>query len=114
MKMQTLTLLGLLAAGPALADATAMCMDTKDADAAVCDCATEALADSASKEDRGLYDRIGTLYLAKMEEGASRGAAWTEALDEVAAENGIGSTGLLTRMNAVGKAHRAAMKSCAG
>lgn len=101
-----------LVAGPALGDATAMCMDGKDGREEVCTCATDALAETASEDDRRLYDEIGTLYLANMEDGTDRGTAWTSAMQKVAADEGVGTTSLMVRMNAVGKAHRAAMKAC--
>ena len=95
----------------AQADATAMCL-ALGAPEALCTCATEALAAEIAAEDAALYDTIGTRYLANMTAGQGRAEAWDTAIAESAAEAGLGSTALLTRMNAAGSAHRTAMQGC--
>jgi hypothetical protein len=102
----------LFAAGAASADATAMCLDDDDNSAARCACATEALAAEVGAEDAGFYDMVGTRYLANRKDEQGMAESWDAAIVDTAAEAGIGSIALLTRMNAVGTAHRSAIKAC--
>ena len=101
-----------LAAAPAAADATAMCLEGNGMTDAQCACATEALADEIGGGDADLYHAVGTRYLENKAAGQSVGDAWDAAIAETAVEAGLGHTALLTRMNAAGKAHRGAMKRC--
>lgn len=101
-----------LAAGGALADATAMCLEMGGTTEAQCACATEALAGIVGAEDAALYGAVGTRHLANRAAGQGMGDAWDAAIAETAAEAGLGRTALLGRMNDAGKAHRGAVAAC--
>ncbi|MGA9253711.1 MAG: hypothetical protein WBV71_14845 [Roseobacter sp.] len=104
--------LTLWSAGQALADAQAMCLEGDGATEAQCSCATAALAQEVGVDEAGLYDQVGTLYLANKVAGQSMGDAWDAAIAEVAGRARLGRTALLTRMNSAGRIHRDAIKSC--
>lgn len=110
--MLACAMLAALAAQGALADATAMCLDMGGTTEAQCACATEALAGIVGEEEAALYDAVGTRYLANLASGQGMGDAWDAAIAETAADNGLGRTALLTRMNDAGKAHRGAIAAC--
>ena len=94
------------------ADATSMCLQIAGTTESQCDCASEALDAEIGDGEAALYDATGTRYLANRAAGQGMGDAWDAAIAETAAENGMGATELLSRMNDVGKAHRAAIGSC--
>lgn len=110
----TRILAALLAVAPlaARADATGMCLDMSATTEAQCACATDALGAEIGADDLALYDTVGTIYRAAKAQGAGMVAAWDGAIAEVAAAQGLGTRALLTRMNAAGKAHRAAIDAC--
>ncbi|KAA9131530.1 hypothetical protein F3N42_09440 [Marinihelvus fidelis] len=91
---------------------TAMCLDRYDADA--CACASKALRGEVSAEDFELYDAIGADYMERLEAGEDMSAAWSAASDTQAERLGVKTSGLLKRTNAIGRAHRAAIKACSG
>lgn len=101
-----------LGSNEAMADATAMCLERTGTTEAQCACATDALAGEVGADDAALYDSVGTRYIANKAGGQGMADAWDAAIAETAGEAGLGRTALLTRMNAAGTAHRAAMKAC--
>jgi hypothetical protein len=108
-------LAALLAALPALAAAQepdALCMALADTDAAQCECAAGRFTDAVGRDDAALYEAVTTVYFARRQEGAGDADAWDAAVGEVAREAGVGKVALLQRMNAAGKAHRAAIRAC--
>lgn len=112
-QLGTMTCAVLLAmASETAADAMNMCLEMQGATEATCTCASEKLTAEVGAKDAKLYDAVGTRYLANKEAGQGMGDAWDVAVAETAAEAGLGRTALLSRMNAIGKAHRAAIKGC--
>ena len=104
----------LTASGNALADSVeAMCLDANKAPE-VCDCAAARLAAEVGETDYALYEAVGAAYRENLAAGAGRGDAWDAAVKAVADQNGAGATATLQRTNGIGKAHRQAMKACAG
>lgn len=108
----TLTLI-LAAAGPVVAaDTTTMCLDRTGTTEAQCTCATKALKEEIGEEDAERYNAVAVLYIDGKANGQDMGAAWDAAVETVAMQNEMDETELRERMNAAGKAHRAAIKDC--
>jgi hypothetical protein len=102
------------ASGNLVADSVAaMCLDANKTPE-VCDCAAERLAAEVGENGYGLYEAVGAAYRDNLAAGAGRGDAWDAAVKAVADRNGAGATATLQRTNRIGKAHRQAMKACAG
>ena len=104
----------MIAAGPALGDATALCVERATASRAQCDCATQSLRDAVDPETLALFDAVAGSALRFRADGLSRRLAWEEGIVAVATERGLGITDLLNRMNPVDRTHRAAIEACAG
>lgn len=105
--------LTVIVAGPAAAaDTTTLCLDKSGVDEAQCTCATEALTEEIGEEDAELYNAVAVLYIDGKANGQDMGAAWDAAIETVAMQSEVDQTDLLERMNAAGKAHRAAIKDC--
>jgi hypothetical protein len=96
-------------AGVSLADSvTAMCSKSED----VCSCATKQLRSSVSDEDYKTYENVGASYLAHKAEGIGMADAWDAAVKEEAGKQGKAFSALMKETNALGKAHRKAIKEC--
>jgi len=107
----TLIALLALAALPARADNTIMCMDTGNSEE-MCTCAAEILAGEVSAQDLAHYDAIGAIFAEQRAEGLGWVEAWDKAVTTVAGDAGMTPSELQHAMNPVGKAHRDAMKGC--
>lgn len=79
-----------------------------------CECAAEALRGQTDPVDYALYETIGDKFLTRVAEGQTHGDAWSAAVEDVSAGSGMTSTEMMTKTNGIGKAHRAAIKSCSG
>ncbi len=77
-----------------------------------CACASDALLAEIGPENFGLYDAIGSDYVARMARGEGRVAAWDAASAAVAAEAGVAPHTLMSRTNEIGRAHRTAIEAC--
>jgi hypothetical protein len=94
---------------------TALCVSYGD-ERAFCECATEKFR--ASNEDADTYAAIAARFLADTENGRSIADRWQDAVDVVLADYSSKTTGLerttdrLKLSNALGRAHREAIKSC--
>jgi hypothetical protein len=99
---------------PLLADGgvTAMCLALSDE--AACSCATERLRQDVGAEDFAVYDTIGVDYTSRRAGGEAMADAWEAASGTVAAEIGLSTSELRQRTNAVGRAHRDAIRGCEG
>ncbi len=89
-----------------------MCAGIATPDA--CECAAEALREQTDEADYTLYETIGGHFLTRVAKGEPHGDAWSAAVEDVSAGSGMTSTETMTKTNEIGKAHRAAIKSCSG
>ncbi|MBF9032580.1 hypothetical protein HKCCE3408_19445 [Rhodobacterales bacterium HKCCE3408] len=118
MRTFTISTIMLLAAGAVVAEehtdgVTAQCLYYDNAED-VCACATETLAGGEAAEDIALYGAIGEAALSRRAEGADFMTAFTEAIDEVAASEGMSATALSTLNTRIAQAHRDAIGHCGG
>ncbi|MGK2924652.1 MAG: hypothetical protein ACSLE2_03440, partial [Lysobacterales bacterium] len=94
---------------------TALCVSYGDTQT-LCECATDKFR--ANNRDADAYAAIATRFLADTEEGKSIADRWQGAVDVVLADYTSKSTELermtdrLQLSNALGRAHREAIKSC--
>ncbi|MHA3980186.1 hypothetical protein ACW9UR_21155 [Halovulum sp. GXIMD14794] len=79
----------------------------------ICRCADEALAADVDAGDLEIYSAIGMEFVGRYASGTPWADAWDAAADKVGEARGV-SSGLTSRMNTVGRAHRDAIKSCGG
>jgi len=79
-----------------------------------CHCAADRLRAEIGEADYTLYEAIGADYLSRLAAGEGRATAWDAALEGVAAKNGQQRRPLMDRMNEIGSAHSAAIKTCGG
>ena len=99
-----------LITGSAIADSVEdMCRKSSE----ICACAAKQLKSEVGEGDYGLYEAVGTAYLANQTAGMSLGDAWDAAVKAVANQRGSGFVATLSKTNAIGKTHRKAMKACA-
>jgi hypothetical protein len=89
----------------------ALCVASFPEDA--CTCATAALAEEIDAADYELYDAIGLAFRDEYAAGAEYVAAWDAAAATVMQEMGAGGS-LTGRTNAIGRAHRDAVRACGG
>ena len=100
--------------GAALADSDFdKCVDT-GAEEALCRCASERLLLEVGADEYTRYERVGVSYRDNLGSGMSEGDAWDAAVKDQATETSGGFANSLQIANQVGKAHRMAMKACAG
>lgn len=78
-----------------------------------CTCATEALAQAIDAEDFALYDAIGLAFGDERAAGAAYVPAWDAASAAVGQTMAAGGN-LTSRTNAIGRAHRDAIRACGG
>lgn len=105
--------------GPAGSDdpITALCVDYHEPQS-VCECASARFR--AENENADLYAAIAAYYLSKTDKQKSIADRWQEAVDATFADYSAESTGLgsgtekLKLNNALGRAHREAIKACSG
>ncbi|MEM9782017.1 MAG: hypothetical protein AAF899_06045 [Pseudomonadota bacterium] len=90
----------------------AMCMARGIDDHTVCVCAEEKLVGVIGDESLLLYAAVGTAFVGDMKKGMDMGLSWDMAIDHVSANQGIGRTPLLERMNRAGRDHRIAIRQC--
>ncbi len=89
---------------------TALCLDMMSSyDRETCDCGTEAFR--ASTDNADTYADMASYYLNETDPALSLVERWDEVVDVVLADE-QGSK--LQMSNALGKAHRAALKGCEG
>jgi hypothetical protein len=79
----------------------------------ICACAAKQLKSEVGEGDYGLYEAVGTAYLANQTAGMSLGDAWDAAVKVVSNQRGSGFVETLSKTNAIGKTHRKAIKACA-
>lgn len=89
-----------------------MCLDTRSATDAQCECATRALADTVSPQDAARYDPIAVRFVSNRGTGQAWVGAWNSAVAEVAVYEGLTAGGLQKAVNPLAAVHREAMKSC--
>ena len=80
----------------------------------ICACAASQLKNEVGADDYALYEAIGADYIANQSKGMGMGDAWDAAVKVEATKRGSSSTKILSKTNAIGKAHRKAIKTCAG
>lgn len=96
---------------------TALCVSYGDTEA-LCECATDKFR--ANNIDADAYAAMATRFLADTEAGKSTADRWQSAVDVVLADYTSKSTELermtdrLQLSNALGRAHREAIKACGG
>ena len=78
----------------------------------VCACAASKLKSEIGDDDYGLYEAIGTAYIANKAKGMGLGDAWDAAVKAEASKRGDGFTKTLSKTNSIGSAHSKAIKSC--
>jgi hypothetical protein len=78
----------------------------------VCACAAKQLKSDVGDDDYELYAAVGAAYIANQASGMQAGDAWDAAVKAESGRHGLGFTDTLNRTNAIGKAHRKAMKAC--
>ena len=86
-----------------------MCKKSSD----ICACAARQLKTEVGDDDYRLYEAIGSAYIANQTAGMSMGDAWDAAVKAESNQRGSGFSETLSKTNAIGKAHRKAMKACA-
>lgn len=79
----------------------------------ICACAAGQLKSDVGDDDYSLYEAVGAAYLANQASGMKMEEAWDAAVRAEASRRGVGFFDILGRTNAVGKAHRKAIKACA-
>ena len=79
----------------------------------ICACAAGQLKSDVGDDDYGLYEAVGSAYIANQAAGMSMGDAWDAAVKAESNQRGSGFTETLGKTNAIGKAHRKAIKACA-
>jgi hypothetical protein len=99
------------AMAPAAADdpVTGMCLYYNEGEEEACACAAERFREAEAQADR--YAAIASAFLAG-DAALSTADRWQQAVEAAAAAEGVSMTSLLAQSNALGKAHREAMKAC--
>lgn len=114
MKAWILAAMTVCTAGSVYADAVDdMCLESKQT-GDLCSCASARLKSDVGDADYALYEATGKAYSAKKAAGMGMGDAWDAAVKAQATQRGEGFVETLNRTNSIGKAHRRAMKDCAG
>lgn len=90
---------------------TGMCLDS-GISVIGCNCSNEKLALKVTPEQFELYNEVGVEYRKLQQQGMDRVDAWDAAVKKSAKKRGVGTTAILKDTNAVGRAHRDAMKAC--
>jgi hypothetical protein len=104
----TTSLLGVVnAAADSVED---MCKQTDE----ICACTARKLKSEVGNDKYDLYETIGVAYMANLIKGMNRGDAWDAAVRAESNKRGTDFAELLMQTNAIGQAHRKAMKSCSG
>lgn len=99
-----------LIANSAIADSVeGMCKKAGE----ICVCAAQQLKSGINEGDYGLYEAVGAAYIANQASGMNMGDAWDAAINTESSKRGLGFSEALSKTNAIGKAHRKAMKACA-
>jgi hypothetical protein len=78
----------------------------------ICACAASKLKSEVGDDDYGLYEAIGTAYIANKAKGMGIGNAWDAAVKAEANKRGSSFVKTLSKTNSLGSAHRKAIKSC--
>jgi hypothetical protein len=86
-----------------------MCKESTE----ICACSAKQLQSEVGENDYALYEAVGAAYLANQASGMKMGDAWDAAVDAESGPRGLGFSEALTKTNAIGKAHRKAIKACA-
>ena len=87
-----------------------MCLHSDE----ICVCAARQLKTEVGNDNYDLYEAIGLAYIANKTNGMNRGDAWDAAVKAESNKRGTGFAKTLNQTNAIGKAHRKAINSCAG
>ncbi|NNJ98601.1 MAG: hypothetical protein HKP12_15745 [Gammaproteobacteria bacterium] len=97
-------------ASAAIADSVEdMCKKSSE----ICSCAARQLKSDVGDADYGLYEAVGSAYIASQATGMSMGDAWDAAVKAESNQRGSGFGETLSKTNAIGKAHRKAIRACA-
>ena len=97
--------------GVASADSVvSMCKNTDD----VCKCASARLKADAGDETYALYEAIGAAFLTNRSGGMGMGDAWDAAVKAESTKRAASFVETMQQTNAIGQAHRKAIKCCAG
>lgn len=79
----------------------------------ICTCSAKQLKSEVGDDDYALYEAVGAAYIANQASGMKMGDAWDAAVEAESGPSGMGFSEALTKTNAIGKAHRKAIKACA-
>lgn len=81
--------------------------------AKICECAASQFRKDAGDSSYGLYQAVGAAYIVNQTAGMGMGDAWDAAVRAEAKKRGESFSAVLKQTNALGKAHRKAIKNCA-
>jgi len=100
----------IIIAGSANADPVeGMCKESSE----ICACSAKQLKSEIGGDDYELYEAVGAAYIANQASGMNMGDAWDDAVEAESGPRGMGFSEALAKTNAIGKAHRKAIKACA-
>lgn len=78
----------------------------------ICECAASQFRKDAGDSSYGLYQEVGAAYIVNQAAGMGMGDAWDAAVRAEAKKRGESFSAVLKQTNALGKAHRKAIKNC--